>query len=346
MSHPTTSKAWIVSNNHEGFAALKQETREVPKPDPREVLVKMHAASLNFRDLSIPQGLYPFPLNLPVVAASDGAGEVIAVGEKVTEFKVGDKVSTLFHQGHQHGPLDPKSIRSGLGGAIDGVLTQYRTFPETGLVLAPSHLSYEEAATLPCAALTAWNALHGVTRLKAGDSVLVQGSGGVSVFALQFAKAAGAFVIATTSSDEKAARLKALGADVVLNYKTTPNWGEIARQKTPRGEGVDIVIEVAGEATLPQSYQAVKIEGTIALIGFVGGAGKTGSALEPLARVCTVRGIYVGSRTQMIDMNRCIEACGIKPVVDENVFDFDKLPEAYEFQKSQKHFGKVVVRIN
>ncbi|KAF8248745.1 putative zinc-containing alcohol dehydrogenase [Wilcoxina mikolae CBS 423.85] len=345
-THPTTSKAWIISNTTDGVSALKQETRHVPPPDSREVLVKMHAVSLNFRDLCIPQGKYPFPLNLPVIAASDGAGEVIAVGSKVTDFKVGDKVTSLFNQGHQGGPLDSKSIKTGLGGTLDGVLTQYRVFPETGIVHAPSNLNYEEAATLPCAAVTAWSALYGGKPLKPGNAVLVQGSGGVSVFALQFAKAAGAFVIATTSSEAKAERLRKLGADVVLNYKTTPNWGEVAKEKSPRGEGVDIVVEVGGEATLSQSYNAVKIEGTIALIGFVGGSGKAGSALDPLSRVCTVRGIYVGSKVKMIDMNKAIEVHNIKPVIDNTVFDFEHTKEAYQHQMDKKHFGKVVIRIN
>ncbi|KAA8896318.1 putative zinc-containing alcohol dehydrogenase [Sphaerosporella brunnea] len=346
MSAPAEAKAWVVTNNKDGVNALKQETRPVPKPDSREVLVKMKAVSLNYRDLIIPQGLYPFAVNLPVVAASDGAGEVIAVGDKVTTVKVGDKVSSLFHQKNLAGPLNPVSIKTGLGGDIDGCLREYAVFEEHGVVKAPSHLNFEEAATLPCAALTAWNGLYGNIRpFKAGDSVLVQGTGGVSVFALQFAKAAGTFVIAITSTDEKARRLTEMGADVVINYKKHANWGEIAKQKSPGGLGVDVVVEIAGESTLPQSYAAVKIEGTIASIGFVGGPGKSISSLEPLSHVCTLRGIYVGSRAQMEDMNASIEVNKIHPVIDRHVFDFEHVKEAYEYQLAKKHFGKVVIRI-
>ena len=233
-------------------------------------------------------------------------------------------------------------MRTGLGGALDGALRQYGVFPATGLVKAPANLSFEEAATLPCAAVTAWNALYGgQAPIKAGDSVLVQGSGGVSVFALQFAKAAGAFVIATTSSEEKAKKLTALGADVVLNYKTNPEWGAKAKELSPGGAGVDIVVEVGGETTLPQSYKAIRIEGTIAMIGFVGGNGDgKGSALDPLANVATIRGVYVGSKEQMKQMNKCIEVNKLKPVVDGKVFDFANAKDAYQYMWDQKHFGK------
>lgn len=349
MSIPKSTNAWVVTNTEGGIDnGLEKQTKDLPSElAPTDVLVRMKAVSLNYRDLIIPQGKYGFPANTPVVAASDGAGEVVAIGSGVTDFKVGDAVTTLFNQEHQSGPVNPKSIKSGLGGAIDGALREYGVFPEHGLVAAPKNLSLEEAATLPCAALTAWNALYGLKPLKPGGSVLVQGSGGVSVFALQFAKAAGAFVVATTSSEEKAQRLKDLGADVVINYKTTPNWGAVARANSPRGEGIDHIIEVGGPATLEQSFAAIKLEGIISMIGFVAGQGsKAVNPLDALSKVCTIRGVFVGSKEMMQAMNSAIEVNNIKPIVDEQVFDFDQTREAYHYQLAQKHFGKVVIRIN
>ena len=209
-----------------------------------------------------PQGMYPLPLGIPVVACSDGAGRVLATGKKVTQFEEGDKVVTLFNQAHQHGPVTPEALRTGLGGAIDGTLRQYAVFSESGLARAPSNLSPTEAGTLTCAPLTAWNALFGLESkaLQPGQVVLTQGTGGVSLAAIQFAKAAGATVIATTSSDEKAKRLEKMGADIVLNYKTDPNWGETAKRLSPGKAGVDIIVEVGGPGTMAQS-----LKGTITL---------------------------------------------------------------------------------
>ena len=217
------------------------------------------------------QGLYPFPMSLPVVPASDGAGVVVEVGPKVTDFKAGDKVCTLFNQAHQAGPMSFKAIQSGLGGAIDGTLREYALFEETGLVKMPDSLSFEEGSTLSCAAVTAWNALYGLTPVKPGDVVLTQGTGGVSIFALQFAVAAGATVIATTSSAEKGKKLKELGATHVINYKEDKNWGESAKKLTPNGEGAAHIIEVGGPGTFEQSLKAVKMEGIVSVIGFLGG---------------------------------------------------------------------------
>ena len=241
---PTTSKAWLITGTN-GVDSLEQTTVPVPALDAYEVLVRFGAVSLNFRDLAIAKGQYPFHTALPVVAVSDGGGAVVAVGAKVRGLAPGDVVATLFHQGHQFGALDAASMRTGLGGALDGALREFAVFEAAGLVKAPAGWTCAQAATLPVAALTAWNALYGGARaLRAGDAVLVQGSGGVSVFALQLAKAAGAFVCATTSSAAKAARLTALGADVVLNYRTTPAWGLAARAAAPHGEGYDFIVEV------------------------------------------------------------------------------------------------------
>jgi len=293
-----------------------------------------------------PTGQYPFAQKNGVVPGSDGAGEVVAVGPKVTRFKPGAKVVTLFNQGHFAGPLDHQTVATGLGGVINGTLRQYGTFNEQGLVDMPPSLSWLEGATLSCAALTAWNALYGCKPLAPGDVVLTQGTGGVSIFAVQFAKAAGATVIATTSSAKKAEVLKKYGADHVINYKETPNWGVEAAKLTPKGEGVNHVLEVGGPATMAQSLKAIKIDGVISIIGFLGGGAKEQPGfLDALMNICVVRGILVGSRTQFEDMNRAIEANKIKPVVDEKVFTLEEAKEAYQYMWDQKHFGKLTIKI-
>lgn len=259
-----------------------------------------------------------------------------------------DKVVTLFNQGHIAGSLDAKSLQTGLGGAIDGTLREHGVFDEAGLVAMPSNLSFIEGSTLSCAALTAWNALYGLESkaLKPGQTVLTQGTGGVSIFALQFAKAAGARVIATTSSAKKAELLKKYGADHVINYKETPNWGEEAAKLTPGQAGVQHVVEVGGPATLAQSLKAIAIDGVISIIGFIAGQTKEQPTfLECLTNMCTVRGILVGSRLQMEDMCAAIEANDIHPIVDEKVFEFKELPEAYQYMWDQKHFGKLTIKV-
>jgi NADPH:quinone reductase-like Zn-dependent oxidoreductase len=248
--------------------------------------------------------MYPFAQNDGVVPGSDGAGEVIAIGSKVTRFQKGAKVLTLFNQGHLGGSLDPLTVTSGLGGTIDGALRQYGTFNENGLVHMPESLNWLEASTLSCAALTAWNSLYGLKPLKPGQVVLTQGTGGVSIFALQFAKAAGAIVISTTSSAKKAETLKKLGADHVLNYKDEPEWGTKAKELTPGKEGVDHILEVGGPTTMKQSLNAVKIDGVISIIGFLGGvkSEEQPSFLDCLNHICTVRGVLVGNRVQFEEM--------------------------------------------
>ncbi|EUC50770.1 hypothetical protein COCMIDRAFT_81048 [Bipolaris oryzae ATCC 44560] len=345
---PSTTKAWTVQGK-DGFESLKfNEQAKVPEIGDKDVLVKIHAASLNYRDLIIPKGKYPFPMKDNIVPGSDGAGTVEAVGKHVTRFQPGDKVVTLFNQGHIAGSLDGKSLGTGLGGALDGTLREHAVFDEAGLVKAPSNLNMLEASTLSCAALTAWNALYGLESraLKPGDTVLTQGTGGVSIFALQFAKAAGAKVIATTSSASKADLLKKYGADHIINYKETPNWGEEAAKLTPGGAGVQHVVEVGGPTTMAQSLKAVAIDGVITIIGFIGGGGKDQPTfLDCLNNICTVRGILVGSRLQMEDMCRAIEANDIHPIVDEKVFELKDLKEAYQYMWDQKHFGKLTVKV-
>ena len=265
--------------------------------------------------------------------ASDGSGVVEEVGKHVHRFKKGDKVLTLFNQGHLAGSLDGYSASTGVGGTIDGALQQYGAYDEQGLVHMPSNLNFLEGATLTCAGLTAWNGLYGLEsrKLMPGDWVLTQGTGGVSIFALQFAKAAGAKVIATTSSDAKGKKLKELGADHVLNYKEDANWGETAKKLTG-GIGVQHVLEVGGPNTMKQSLKAIAIDGVIAIIGFLGGAKgeEQPTFLDCLMNICTVRGVLVGSRLQFEEMNRAIEANNIKPMVDEKVFKLEEARDAYQ----------------
>ncbi|KAI5780426.1 zinc-binding oxidoreductase [Geopyxis carbonaria] len=342
--------AWVITTATGGFESVKLQTVPIPELGEYDVLVEMKAATLNFRDLIIPQGLYGFPTKLPVVALSDGAGVVKAIGSRVTQFEVGSRVTTLFNQGHQSGPINLSSFGTGLGGVIDGALRHHAVFPETGLVASPKNLTDLESASLPCAALVAWNCLYGLRPIKAGNSVLVQGTGGVSCFALQFAKAAGCWVVATTSSGEKMEKLKAMGADLVINYKTTPKWGEVAKRASPGGLGIDYVVEVGGAATINQTYAAIKMEGIVSVVGFVGGEGDNPGSpaghLEALLNLCTLRGVYVGSRDMMLDMIASIEANNIKPVIDPKVFKFEEALKAYEYQAAQKHFGKVAISIN
>jgi NADPH:quinone reductase-like Zn-dependent oxidoreductase len=322
--------------------ALVKIDRPTPKPDRRQVLVKVKACSLNFRDLAIVLGKYRMPTRPNVIPLSDGAGEVVEVGRDVTRVKAGDRVAGCFFQRWQGGAPAPDTHASALGGGIDGMLADYALLEEDGVVKLPAHLSLEEGATLPCAAVTAWHALMEHARIMPGQTVLVQGTGGVSIFALQLARLAGAEVIATSSSDEKLARAKALGAAHGVNYKATPDWDKAAVELTG-GLGVDHVVEVGGAGTLPHSLRAIRVGGKITLIGVLAGAGEINPTLI-FSRRANVQGISVGS-TQMFEaMNRAIAAGRLKPVIDK-VFAFDEAPAAYRHLQSAQHFGKVVIRI-
>lgn len=284
-----------------------------------------------------------------MIPASDGAGTIVAAGPRVSRFQKGDRVLTLFNQSHLAGAITVADTNTGLGGGLDGTLRQYGVFDQSGLVLMPSTLDFQQGSTLPCAALTAWNGLYGVEgkSLKPGDTILTQGTGGVSMFALQFAKAAGARVISTTSSDAKAEVLKKLGADHIINYKTDESWGETAKKLTPGGLGCAHVIEVGGPKTMAQSLKAIRPEGIISIIGFLGGFTKDQPTfLDCLNNICTVRGVLVGSRQQFEQMNEAIDANGIKPVVDEKVFGLEETKEAYQYMWDQKHFGKLTIKID
>ncbi|KAI0689391.1 NAD-P-binding protein [Cytidiella melzeri] len=359
MSIPTQTRQYVLPKASLFDAIENLTIREVPITQPKasEVLVKVHAVSLNFRDLLIAKGHYIAPTPANLIPCSDMAGEIVAIGGGVKPdlWKVGDRVCANFTLDHIDGDLTPKAQATALGGSIDGCLTEYRTFPAHSLVKCPENLSYEEASTLPCAAVTAWNALYGPKPLKGGDYVLVQGTGGVSMhlayalrlcsFALQLAVASGATVIATSSSDEKLEAAKKLGAQHVINYKDTPDWDKEV-MKITNGVGVDHIIEVGGPDTLNKSLSCVRMAGWIHIIGFLGGWDSDVSQvpLKTLYRACMLRGILIGSRTQFEQMNRLIVARQIKPIVDK-VFSFEQAESAYKYLESQKHVGKVVIKV-
>jgi NADPH:quinone reductase-like Zn-dependent oxidoreductase len=324
-----------------GIDALAKVDLPAPKPGPRQVLVKVAACSLNFRDLAIVLGTYPMPVKPNLVPLSDGAGEVVEVGAGVTRIKVGARVAGCFFQRWIAGPILADTHASALGGSIDGMLAQYVVLEEDGVVALPAHLSFEEGATLPCAAVTAWHALAEHARIVAGQSVLVQGTGGVSIFALQLARLMGAQVIVTSSSEEKLARAKELGATHAVNYRTVPAWDKAVVELS--GGGVDHVVEVGGPATLAQSLRAIRIGGKVTMIGVLSGAAEI-NPMAIFARRANVQGISVGSMQMFEAMNRAIAASGLRPIIDK-VFAFDEAPAAFRHLQSAQHFGKVVIRI-
>jgi NADPH:quinone reductase-like Zn-dependent oxidoreductase len=324
-----------------GFEHLRQVDLPKPAPGAGEVLIRVHATSLNYRDLMIVRGHYDANLHFPRIPLSDGAGEIVAIGDGVTRFRVGDRVVGLFLQNWQEGAPSSEKSHGALGGDLDGMLAEYVVLPERGVAHFPEHLSYEEASTLPCAALTAWNALHEAADIKSGDTVLIQGTGGVSIFALQFAKLGGARVLGTSSSDEKLAQAKALGLDDGLNYRQNPDWASWVRNRTG-GTGADIVIEVGGAGTFLESMKAVRVGGTIAQIGVLSGVDAKFSVAPILMRQLRIYGIYVGSRAMMGQMDRAIDIRKMTPVVGK-VFRFDEAPAAYRYLEEGKHFGKIVI---
>ncbi|MFN6571727.1 NAD(P)-dependent alcohol dehydrogenase [Dendronalium sp. ChiSLP03b] len=335
-------KAYEIQSNT-GIDALKLVDRPEPKPAAGQVLIKVRATSLNYRDLLVAEGAYGSGVKYPLIPLSDGAGEVVAVGEGVTRVKIGDRVAGIFFQNWIYGSLSKEKMKSDLGGGIDGVLAEYVVLHQEGLVILPDHLSYSEGATLPCAAVTAWQALVTKGNVSPNDSVLLLGTGGVSIFALQFAKIHGARAIVTSSSDEKLARAKQLGADETINYKTTPDWEKQVYALTNR-TGVDRVVEVGGAGTFPKSLQAVRIGGQISYIGVLSGRGNEIDPTPILFKSLTVQGIYVGSREMFEAMNQAIAQHQLQPIIDR-VFSFTEAREAYLYLKSAAHFGKVVIEI-
>jgi NADPH:quinone reductase-like Zn-dependent oxidoreductase len=325
----------------EPISALRIVDLPMPSVGPGQVLVKMHAAALNFRDLLVVTGQFPRAQQEVIIPLCDGAGEVVEVAGDVTTLKVGDRVTPLYNQRWMAGEMQDSDTAWSLGGCIDGVAAEYRVFGEMGVLRFPDHLSYAEAATLPCAGVTVWNALHGPRPLAAGDTMLTLGTGGVSIHALQMAHAAGAEVIITSSSDAKLERAKALGADQVINYATNPDW-DVAVRAITGGRGVDHVIENGGGGTLLRSIRSTRRGGWIHIIGLI-----APGEIDPvhiLLSGVTVRGQEVGSRAMFAAMNRSLAHSKIKPVVDK-VFAFDQLPAALGALGEGRHFGKLVLAI-
>ncbi len=315
----------------------------IRQPGDHEVLVRVRAVSLNRRDVYVRLGRYPGPKRENVVPLSDGAGEVAAIGSKVTRFKKGDRVAAIFFQGWLDGRATAASLGTALGGAIDGMLSQYVTLHENGLVTIPAHLSFEQAATLPCAGVTAWNGLVTRGRIESGDHVLLLGTGGVSIFGLQLAKALGARPIITSSSDEKLARAKALGAFATVNYKTTPEWDKAVLAATG-GAGVQQALEVGGAGTLPKTLASLGVAGHVALIGGLTEFGGDIPSGALLGRTATASGIYVGSRANFEALNAFIDKHKLELAVDR-VFEFKDAAKAYDYLDSPELFGKVVIRL-
>jgi NADPH:quinone reductase-like Zn-dependent oxidoreductase len=327
-----------------GLHGLVLRHHDVPEPGPHEVLLRVHAVSLNYRELMIlQQGRYPLPVKPDVIGMCDGAGEVVSLGAGVSRVKAGERVIAAIFPCWIDGPFALDRAAQ-LGGSLDGMLTEYAVLHEDALVPVPAHLTYDEAATLPCAAVTAWNALTGGgLPLKAGDDVLTLGSGGVSLFALQIAKAFGARVIATTSSDRKAAQLRELGADEVVNYRATPDWSAEVR-RLAGGIGVQHVVEVGGGGTLAHSLKAVALSGEIGFVGTVAGGSTQIDANAVFASGATLRPVAAGSRSQLQGVARMLAANRLRPVV-ARVFGFDEAPAALAFHAEGGHVGKVVIRV-
>lgn len=329
-------KAYEVQNEWKIDAIVEVE-RETPKAGPGQVVVAIKAASLNYRDLLTVEG--KGGAKLPLIPFSDGAGDIVEVGEGVTRVRKGDRVCPIFFPGWIDGGPSAYGRMKALGGSAPGTLQEFMALDAEAVTPIPHHLSYLEASTLPCAAVTAWRALVDEGRIKAGDWVLVQGTGGVSIFALQFAKMLGAKVIVTSSSDDKLQRAKALGADALINYKTTPDWGKAALEATG-GQGVDIVVEVGGAGTLNQSLMCAKVGGAVVVIGLLTGVKQEIMVPVIFGKNLRVIGISVGSRAQFEAMNKAIAQHRMKPVVDK-VFPVKHVREALQAMKAAGHFGKI-----
>jgi NADPH:quinone reductase-like Zn-dependent oxidoreductase len=320
-----------------GLDKIAIETRPDPVAGPGQILVRVRASSLNFHDYAVAAGIIKTPDGR--IPMSDGAGEVVAVGEGVSAYKAGDQVLSLFFPTWAGGGPTAERLGAVPGDHADGFAAEYVAMPASAFTRLPKGWSFAQAATLPCAALTAWRALVTEAQIKPGDVVLTQGTGGVSIFALQLAKAAGATVIATSSSAEKLARLKDLGADHLINYKEDANWGRTAAELTG-GRGVDAVVEIGGPGTMNQSIAASRIGGHISLIGVLTGWSGEIATAAAMGKNVTIKGITVGSRQEQEEMIAAIDATGIKPVIDSS-FPLDKIADAFAHQISQKHFGKI-----
>jgi len=336
-------KAYTFQPGATGLDGLVLVDRPDPQPGPHEVLIRVRAASLNYRDHLVATGRYFVPLDRPTIPLSDGAGEVAAVGAEVTRFQPGDRVAGTFLQVWKDGPRPARA--EALGVPLDGALAEYMVLHEDGVVHLPRRLSFEQAATLPCAGVTAWNALFVAGRpVRPGDIVLCLGTGGVSTFGLQFAKAAGARVIVTSSSDDKLRRAADLGADEGINYVRTADWDQEVARLTG-GRGVDHVIEIGGAGTLPRSYRSIAFGGKIALIGFLAPGGGDANPFPLMMKGGSLHGIGVGSTRMFEEMNAAIEAARLQPVVDQ-VFPFRDAAEAFRRLASQQFVGKIVIAVS
>ncbi|KAI1750279.1 putative alcohol dehydrogenase [Xylaria castorea] len=348
-SVPKTTLQWHVAGT-DGLVSLKLSEQPIPELGDNQVLVKLQGASLNFRDLLIVKGQYPYGSKDNVIPGSDGAGTVLAVGKHVTRFAPGDNVITTLLQDYMTGPPTEANTSRQLGATTDGTFRTLGAFNEQSLVRMPQGLSFIEAATLSCAGLTAWNALFGGGRpLKAGQWLLTQGTGGVSLFAVQFAKAVGARVISTTSSAEKAEILRKLGADHVVNYRETLAWGDETKRLTG-GVGVDLVVDVTGPSSLEQSVKSLRLDGIVAVVGAIAGfegSTKVPTILDSWVNLFTSRGVWVGNRLQMEEMCQAVEGNleRLRPMLDGKVFMLEDLKEAYEYLESGKYLGKVCIDI-
>jgi NADPH:quinone reductase-like Zn-dependent oxidoreductase len=326
----------------DGIDALRLADRPEPSPGPGEVLVRVRASAPNYRDLMTITDPESRGIPYPRIPNSDGAGEVLAVGAGITRFQPGDRVAGTFFQRWEDGPITADAMASALGGALDGVLAEQVVLHERGLVKVPDHLTFDEAATLPCAGLTAWHALVEKGGLKAGETVLLIGTGGVSIFALQFAVLHGARPIVISSSNAKLERAHALGAWQLINYRDEPDWDRAVLERTD-GVGVDHVVEVGGAGTLERSIAATRVAGHIALIGVL-----TGGQINPaliMRKSLRVHGIYVGSRAMFEAMNRAVAAAGLRPVIDRR-FAFDQARDAYHHMRSAAHLGKIAITLD
>jgi NADPH:quinone reductase-like Zn-dependent oxidoreductase len=331
--------AWQISSF--GIESLEFVERTTRQPSPGEVLVRVRAVSLNYRDLLTVKGLYNPKMKLPRIPCSDGTGEVIAVGDGVTAWQPGDRVAGIFMQNWLDGPPTRAKSMCALGGDIDGMLAESVLLKETGLVRLPSHLSFEEAATLPCAAVTAWNALA-AGNVRPGSTVLIQGTGGVSIFALQFARMMGARVLGISSSDEKLARARSLGLAAGLSYRENPDWERWALDQTG-GEGVDLVVEVGGMGTLPRSLRAIRVGGVIAQIGVLANTPEPLPLPLILQKQARIQGIYVGSRYDFEEMTKAITLAGLRPVYES--FSWTQAREVLARMEEASHFGKLVLKV-
>ncbi|MEK3917321.1 NAD(P)-dependent alcohol dehydrogenase [Paenibacillus sp. FSL H7-0331] len=326
-----------------GLDQLKVAERSMPVPGPDEVLIKMRAVSLNSRDLGVIDGFYNPNLMLPFIPTSDGVGEVVALGEQVTRFNIGDRVCGIFTQSWISGEPTQDNWVSTLGSPLGGLLAEYIVLPAKGLVRIPDHLTDEEAAALPCAGVTAWHAVVEEGTIKAGETVVVQGTGGVSLFALQFAKLHGATVIVTSSSDDKLERAKGLGADFGINYRQTPEWDKVVLELT-MGRGADHIVDLGGSATLNQSISALRVGGQISMVGVLSGYRVEGFDIIPaILRKARLQAINVGSRDMFETMNRAIDQSKLRPIIDI-VFPFEQAVDALHYLAKGKHFGKICIK--